>query len=253
MHRSGAAFHAGSGFNETLTLRSALGRAKDKPMSESRWNDVDSYVAGMFVPGDAMFENALATSDAAGLPAIQVSPVQGRWLELLARSLRATRVLEVGTLGGYSTLWLARGVGEQGRVVTLELDATHARVARANFAHAGFAERIELREGPARESLAALAGERGTPFDLIFVDADKPSLPEYFTQCLALSRPGTVIVVDNVVREGEVTRADSADPSVRGVRRMNELIAREPRVSATVIQTVGSKKWDGFAYLLVER
>lgn len=222
-------------------------------MSEARWSEVDAYVAGMFVPDEAMFSHALTSSEAAGLPAIQVSPTQGRWLELLARSLRAQRVLEVGTLGGYSTLWLARGVGDSGRVVTLELDAKHARVARENFARAGLSARIELREGPASESMAALAAEGGAPFDLIFVDADKPSLPEYFTLSLALSRPGTVIVVDNVVREGEVTRADSADASVQGVRRMNERVAREPRVSATVIQTVGSKKWDGFAYLLVER
>ena len=222
-------------------------------MQDARWGEVDRYLADTFVPDDESFAHALAASDAAGLPAIQVSPPQGHWLELLARSVRARRVLEIGTLGGYSTLWLARGVAPAGRIVTLEVEARHAQVARANFAHAGVADRIELRLGPARDTLAHLAAAGVAPFDLIFVDADKPSLPEYFTASLALSSPGTVIVVDNVIRDGEVVRADSADPSVQGVRRMNELVAREPRVSATALQTVGAKGYDGFAFILVER
>ncbi len=217
------------------------------------WAKVDRYLTETLVPAVPAFDAALAASDAAGLPAIQVAPNQGRLLELLARSLGARAILEIGTLGGYSTLWLARGLAPGGRVVTLEREPLHAEVARANFARAGSAAAIELREGAALDLLPRLAEEGAGPFDLVFIDADKPSLPEYFTWSLRLARAGTVIVVDNVVREGEVANAGSADPSVQGVRRMNALIAAEPRVSATVIQTVGSKGHDGFAYVLVER
>ena len=220
---------------------------------EQRWDEVDAYLTDMFVPRDEAFTAALADSEKAGLPAIQVSPPQGRLLELLARSLRARAILEIGTLGGYSTLWLARGLAPGGRVVTLEVDPKHAEVARRNFERAGRAGSIELRLGAALEALPRLVGEGAGPFDLVFVDADKPNLPEYFSWSLELSRPGTLIVIDNVVREGDVVDAASPDASVQGVRRMNDRIAAEPRVSATTLQTVGGKGYDGLAFVLVER
>jgi predicted O-methyltransferase YrrM len=182
-----------------------------------------------------------------------VSPPQGRLLELLARALGAKRILEIGTLGGYSTLWLARGLAPGGRVLTLELDPKHAEVARQNFERAGRSGVIEIRIGPALETLAKLVAERVEPFDLVFVDADKAGLPDYFSASLRLSRPGTLIVVDNVIREGDVVNAESADAATQGVRRMNERIAAEPRVSATTLQTVGGKGYDGLAFIVVDR
>lgn len=220
---------------------------------EQRWDEVDAYLTETFVPRDDAFAAALADSDAAGLPAIQVSPPQGRLLELLARALQARTILEIGTLGGYSTLWLARGLASGGRIVTLEVDPKHAEVARRNFERAGRSGVIELELGPALETLPRLAADRAGPFDLVFVDADKPSLPDYFSWSLKLSRPGTLIVVDNVVREGEVVDGKSPDAAVQGVRRMNDRIAAEPRVSATTLQTVGGKGYDGLAFVLVER
>jgi predicted O-methyltransferase YrrM len=221
-------------------------------MSTTRWEEVDRYLAETLVPEDDVLKSALAASDAAGLPAIQVTATQGRLLELFARMLGARTILEIGTLGGYSTIWLARGLAPGGKVITLERDAKHAEVARRNFARAGLMSSIELREGAALDLLPALETERAGPFDLIFVDADKPSLPEYFIWSLRLARSGTLILVDNVVREGEVVNAASEDASVQGVRRMNELIAGEPRVRATVMQTVGAKGYDGLAFVLVE-
>jgi predicted O-methyltransferase YrrM len=220
---------------------------------EPRWDEVDAYLTETFVPRDDAFAAALADSDAAGLPAIQVSPPQGRLLELLVRALQARSILEIGTLGGYSTLWLARGLAPGGRIVTLELDSKHAAVAKRNFERAGRSGVIELKLGPALETLPRMVDERAGPFDLVFVDADKPSLPDYFGWSLRLSRPGTLIVVDNVVREGDVVDAKSPDASVQGVRRMNERIAAEPRVSATTLQTVGGKGYDGLAFVLVDR
>ena len=221
--------------------------------SEPLWDQVDAYLTGTFVPRDEAFAAALADSEKAGLPTIQVSPPQGRLLELLARALRARQILEIGTLGGYSTLWLARGLAPGGRIVTLEVDPKHADVARRNFERAGRAGAIELRLGAALETLPRMVEERAGPFDLVFVDADKPSLPDYFSWSLKLSRPGTLIVIDNVVREGDVVDATSADASVQGVRRMNERIAAEPRVTATTLQTVGGKGYDGLAFVLVDR
>jgi predicted O-methyltransferase YrrM len=218
---------------------------------EPRWDEVDAYLTEMFVPRDDAFAAALADSDAAGLPAIQVSPPQGRLLELLVRALQARAILEIGTLGGYSTLWLARGLAPGGRIVTLEVDPKHAEVAKRNFERAGRSGAIELRLGPALETLPRLVEERAGPFDLVFVDADKPSLPDYFAWSLRLARPGTMIVVDNVVREGDVVDPKSPDAAVQGVRRMNERIAAEPRVSATTLQTVGGKGYDGLAFVLV--
>ncbi len=234
-------------------MRTDDARATLRPMSLERWEAVDRYLTETFVPADRALTSALEASEAAGLPAIAVTPTQGRLLELLARLLQARKVLEIGTLGGYSTLWLARGLASGGRVLTLERDPRHAKVARESFARAGHLGDIELREGAALDVLPQLVQEGAGPFDLVFVDADKPSLPEYFTWSLRLSRPGTLILVDNVVREGEVANAASADASVQGVRRMNEIISAEPRVSATTLQIVGGKGYDGLAFVLVER
>jgi predicted O-methyltransferase YrrM len=220
-------------------------------MNQQTWTAVDRYVDDLLVGHDAALEAALQASAQAGLPAINVAPSQGKLLNLLARVLGARAILEIGTLGGYSTIWLARALPADGRLVTLEIDATHAEVARANIAHAGLSQRVQLRLGPALDTLAQLAAERAGPFDLSFIDADKPNIPAYFKWALQLSRPGSLIVVDNVVRDGAVIEAASLDASVQGVRRLNELMASEPRVSATTIQTVGAKGYDGFALALV--
>ncbi|MDT7544340.1 MAG: hypothetical protein QOE99_450 [Actinomycetota bacterium] len=212
-----------------------------------RWNAVDDWIEARFVPEDSALDEALATSDAAGLPAIQVSAAQGRLLELLVRMSGARAVLEVGTLGGYSTIWLARGMPRGGRLITLELDDRHAQVARGNLELAGLADCVEVRVGPAVESLKTMS----EAFDLVFIDADKPSTPAYFTEALRLSHPGTVIVVDNVVRAGAVVDEGSGDPAVEGIRRFAELVAHEPRVRGTAIQTVGRKGYDGFAVVVV--
>jgi predicted O-methyltransferase YrrM len=214
-------------------------------MNEDRWSEVDAYFEQELLPPDAALTAALAASAKAGLPSIQVSPSQGKLLHLLALSIGAQRILEVGTLGGYSTIWMARALPAGGKLVTLELSALHARVAQENFRRAGLAERIEVREGAALDSLALLRAERAGPFDLVFIDADKPNIPAYLEASLALSRVGTLIVVDNVVREGKVVDA-SGDSSVQGVRRMTAMLARDARVTATVIQTVGGKGYDGF-------
>ena len=193
----------------------------------------------------------LQASSEAGLPPISVSPTQGKLLNLLARVRGARAILEIGTLGGYSAIWMARALPADGRLVTLEVDPKHADVARASIARAGLAERVEVRLGPALDTLQRLGAENAGPFDLIFIDADKPTLPEYFRWALRLSRPGTLIAIDNVVRDGAVIDSGSLDASVQGVRRLNELMASEPRVSATAIQTVGAKGYDGFALALV--
>ena len=211
------------------------------------WNAVDDWVEGRFVPEDAALEGALSASASAGLPAIQVSAAQGRLLELLVRISGASSVLEVGTLGGYSTIWLARGLGPGGRVLTLELDAHHAEVARANLEAAGVADAVDVRVGPAAETLAALTD----PFDFVFIDADKPSTPTYFSEAVRLSRPGTVIVVDNVVRQGSVVHDDPADANAQGIRGFAEIVAHDPRLRGTAIQTVGRKGYDGFAVVVV--
>jgi predicted O-methyltransferase YrrM len=220
-------------------------------MNQQTWTAVDRYLDDLLVGHDAALEAALQASARAALPAINVSPSQGKLLNLLARVLGARAILEIGTLGGYSTIWLARALPADGRLVTLEIDATHAEVARANIAHASLSQRVQLRLGPALDTLAQLAAERAGPFDLTFIDADKPNIPAYFKWALQLSRPGSLIVVDNVVRDGAVIDAASVDASVQGVRRLNELMASEPRVSATTIQTVGAKGYDGFALALV--
>ena len=220
-------------------------------MNQDQWTAVDRYISNALMPADPVLEAALQASAEAGLPAINVSPPQGKLLHLLARIHGARSILEIGTLGGYSTIWLARALPVGGRVITLELDPKHAEVARANFARAGLANAIELRLGRALDTLPQLAAEGRGPFDLIFIDADKVSIPDYFAWALKLSRRGTVIVVDNVVRKGAVIDADSNDPSVQGVRRLNQMLAAEPRVSATTVQTVGGKGYDGFTLAVV--
>jgi predicted O-methyltransferase YrrM len=220
-------------------------------MTQDQWTAVDRYINGLLVPADAALEAALEASAAAGLPAINVSPSQGKLLQLLARVMGARMILEIGTLGGYSTIWLARAVPAGGRVITLESDARHAEVARANIARAGLANVVDVRLGLAVDTLSQLAAERVGPFDLIFIDADKPGYPDYLRWALRLSRVGTLIIADNVVRKGAVIDAASGDALVQGIRRFNELLAAEPRVSATAIQTVGSKGYDGLAIALV--
>ena len=210
-----------------------------------RWLD-----AHLLAP-DPTLDSVLAANAAAGLPAHDVSPSQGKLLHLLARIAGARAVLEIGTLGAYSTIWLARALPADGVVVTLEADARHAEVARANLARAGVASRVELRVGAALETLPLLAAERRTPFDLVFIDADKRSNVAYLDWALRLARPGAAIVVDNVVRDGAVLDASSADESVRGVRALAERLADEPRIDATALQTVGGKGWDGFVLALV--
>lgn len=220
-------------------------------MTQEKWTAVDRYINDLLVPPDAALAAALEASAAAGLPAINVAPNQGKLLMLLAQLQRARTILEIGTLGGYSTIWLARALPADGRLITLEADAKHAEVAQANIARAGLDNIVELRLGQALNSLPQIADEGRGPFDLIFIDADKPSTPDYFKWALRLSRRGSLIIVDNVVREGAVIDPDSDDASVQGARRFHELVAAERRVSATTIQTVGSKGHDGFTLALV--
>ena len=220
-------------------------------MTEELWTAVDRYFGDLLVAADPALDEALADSAAAGLPAINVSPVQGKLLHLLARAIGARNVLEIGTLGGYSTIWLARALPDGGRLISLEADARHAEVARANIARAGLQAVVEVRLGMALDTLPELAAEGREPFDFVFIDADKPNNAAYFDWALKFSRTGSIIVVDNVVRDGDVIDADSDSSTVQGVRRLLERIAAEPRVSATAIQTVGAKGYDGFAIALV--
>ena len=220
-------------------------------MTQELWSAVDQYVAGLLVPADPVLDAVLQSSAAAGLPPIQVSPLQAKQLHLLARIQGARNILEIGTLGGYSTIWMARALPPGGRLLTLEADAKHAEVARANFARANLAGVIELRLGLALDTLPQIAAGGHGPFDLAFIDANKNNMPEYFDWALKLSRPGSVIIADNVIRDGAVIDAASKDPDIQGIRRFNERLAAEPRVSATEIQTVGIKGYDGFAMALV--
>ena len=218
-------------------------------MSEKLWAAVDRYIDGVLVTPDEALSAALAASARAGLPPIAVSPSQGKLLHLMARAQSARRILEIGTLGGYSTIWLARALPEDGKLITLEADSKHAEIAGANIARAGLDRRVDLKLGEALKTLPLLAAE--APFDFTFIDADKPNNANYFSWALKLSRRGSLIVVDNVVRDGEIVKASSRDPGVRGVRRLFDFIAAEPRVSATAIQTVGSKGYDGLVVALV--
>ncbi len=218
---------------------------------QKKWTEVDDYIASLFAPPDPALDGALAASDAAGLPAINVSANQGKLLMLFAKMLNARNILEIGTLGGYSTIWMARGLAEGGRLITLEYEAKHAEVAMANLVRAGLSDRVEIRVGRAGDTLPKLVEEGRGPFDLIFIDADKEGYTEYLQWSLKLSRRGTVIVADNVVRNGNVTDSASTDAMVQGIRRFNQALASEKRVSATEIQTVGSKGYDGLAIATV--
>jgi predicted O-methyltransferase YrrM len=224
-------------------------------MNQNLWTAVDRYLTDTFVAPDAALNAALAASEAAGLPAIHVAPNQGKLLHLLARIQGARRILEIGTLGGYSTIWLARALPAGGRLITLEADASYAAVARTNLDRAGVADRVELRLGPAADSLkelsADVAAQRIPPFDLTFIDADKESTAHYFDVSVRLSRPGSLIVVDNVVRAGKVLDPATTDASAQGIRRFMSAVAADRRVTATAIQTVGSKGHDGFALAVV--
>ncbi|MGO9135710.1 MAG: O-methyltransferase [Methylovirgula sp.] len=220
-------------------------------MNETLWADVDHYITDVLVKPDPILDAALAASDAAGLPAISVSPNQGKLLQLVAQAIKAKCILEIGTLGGYSTIWLGRALPEGGRLISLEANEKHATVARSNIANAGLNDKIEVRLGRALETLPQIAAESKGPFDLAFIDADKQNNPEYFQWALTLSRPGSLIIIDNVVRDGAVANVASLDPDVLGVRRLNELMAGDPRVFATAMQTVGIKGYDGFAVALV--
>ena len=213
---------------------------------------VDDYFTKTIVAPDPALEEALAANAAAGLPSIDVSAPQGKLIHLLARMTGAQKALEIGTLGGYSTIWLASALPDDGRLITLERNARHAEVARRNVARAGLSGKVEIRTGAALQTRPRIASEGLGPFDFVFIDADKVNNAAYLEWALRLSHPGTAIVVDNVVRDGEVADARSADPDVIGVRRMFELMAREPRLSATAIQTVGAKGWDGFALAIVK-
>ena len=214
--------------------------------------EVDAWIADRLIGGDPALDKALARNAAEGLPAIDVSAAQGKLLHVLARSIGAWRILEVGTLGGYSTIWLARALPDHGVLVTLEIDPHHAEVARANLDAAGIGDKVEIRVGPAVETLSRMETESEGPFDLVFIDADKPNNVAYLKAALALARPGGLIVVDNVVREGRVTDASSADEAILGTRALFNAVAAEPRLSATAIQTVGAKGWDGFLIAVVD-
>lgn len=220
-------------------------------MTEQLWTSVDQYYSDTLVKPDEALDAALRDSDAAGLPPINVTPTQGKLLHLMARFCGARSILEIGTLGGYSTIWLARALPDGGRLVTLEAEPRHAEVARANIARAGLADRVEVRVGRALDTLPQLEADGSGPFDFVFVDADKPSNPDYVEWALKITRPGSVIIVDNVVRDGAVADSGSEDSAVLGVRRMNELIAADQRLTATAVQTVGSKGYDGMLVALV--
>ena len=222
-------------------------------MTQEKWTAVDTYLNALFVPSDPALDKALAASSAAGLPAIAVSPTQGKLLYLLAQMQNARKILEIGTLGGYSTIWLARSLPAGGRVITLEVSPKHAEIAKENITAAAVAEKVEIRIGPALESLPKLLAENQGPFDLIFIDADKENNAPYLEWALRPSRRGTVIIVDNVVRDGAVAEANNTDPAIQGIRRFNDLlVAKRHQVSATAIQTVGSKGYDGLAFVRVE-
>jgi len=220
-------------------------------MTQEQWTAVDRYITDLFVPSDPALDAALRATTDAGMPLINVAPNQGKLLHILALASRARAILEIGTLGGYSTIWLARALPADGRLISLEADPKHAAVARDNIARAGLAEIVEVRLGRALDTLPQLASEGRGPFDLVFIDADKPNTAAYFAWALRLTRRGGLIITDNIVRGGAVIDEGSADASVQGVRRFNAAQAAEPRVSATALQTVGSKGYDGLAIAVV--
>ena len=221
-------------------------------MNQPLWSKVDDYIVGRLAPVDPILEAALTANQAAGLPQIDVSPAQGKFLHLLARMIGARRILEIGALGGYSAIWLARALPADGRLISLEADPKHAKVARENIARAGLAKRVEIRLGRALDTLPSLEADGAGPFDLVFIDADKPNNPEYLKWALKLARSGAVIVCDNVIRDGAVADARSRDANVLGARKLFDSLAAEPRLSASALQTVGAKGYDGFAIAIVD-
>ncbi|MGB8539108.1 MAG: O-methyltransferase [Acidobacteriaceae bacterium] len=220
-------------------------------MDKELWTAVDQYTTDRLLPPDPVLDAALKASEAAGLPSISVTPSQGKMLMLLAQLAGASRILEIGTLGGYSSIWLARALKAGGRLITLEANPKHAQVAGANIAHAGFASVVEVRLGDAHAGIEQLVAEGAAPFDLIFIDADKSGIPHYLEWSLKLAHRGTLIIVDNVIRNGALIDAKNEDANVKGARRLHEMLAAEPRLNATTIQTVGSKGYDGFTLALV--
>lgn len=222
-------------------------------MTQDQWTAVDRYFGGLFAPSDPALDAVIQATNEAGMPAINITPGQGALLRMLARMVDAHAILEVGTLGGYSAIWLARGLAAGGRMISLEVSPKHAEVARANLARAGLAEVVEVRLGSAHDALPKLAEEGVGPFDLVFIDADKVSTPEYLTWALRLTKPGSLIVIDNVVRGGAVSDPTSEDPDVRGIQRALAMLAEEPRLTAAAFQLVGSKGYDGMAIALVTR
>ena len=220
-------------------------------MTQDLWTSVENYLAELLIPPDAALEAALQACVAAKLPPIQVSPAQGKLLHLIARILGARHILEIGTLGGYSTIWMAQALPEDGRIVTLEADQKHADLARGNFARAGVANKVELWLGKALDTLPQITAGAREPFDLVFIDANRSNMPEYFEWSLKLTHRGSVIIADNVVRRGAILDPNNEDADIQGVRRFAEMASKEKRVSATVLQTVGGKGYDGFALALV--
>lgn len=220
-------------------------------MIQDQWNAVDKYFSELFAPADPALDAALQATSDAGMPLINVAPNQGKLLYLLARAHGARRILEIGTLAGYSTIWLARALAPGGQVITLEIDPRHAEVARTNLARAGLADVVEVQLGSAHTRLPQLIENGAGPFDMVFIDADKPSTPDYLAWVLQLTRPGSLILIDNVVRDGAVSDPASSDASVLGVQRALAMLADDPRIVATALQTVGSKGYDGLAFALV--
>lgn len=220
-------------------------------MTQDQWTAVDRYFDGLFAPPDAALDAALKATSDAGMPLINVAANQGKLLQLLTRLVGARRILEIGTLGGYSAIWMARALPPDGRLISLEVNPAHAEVARANIARAGLSDKVEVRLGSAHDSLPQLAEQGAEPFDLVFIDADKASTPAYLTWALKLTKPGSLILIDNVVRDGAVADAASANPDVQGIQQGLAMLASDPRISATALQTVGVKGYDGLAIALV--
>jgi predicted O-methyltransferase YrrM/quinol monooxygenase YgiN len=232
--------------SDVRVYRPVAVEARDGRTTDPRWARVDDYLEDLFTPPDAALQATLDSTAAAGLPQIQVSATQGKLLHVLARAMGARRILEIGTLAGYSAIWLARALPADGRLITIELDPKHAEVARANLARAGVADRVDIRVGRAIDVLPRLAAERADPFDLTFIDADKVGYTDYLDWAIRLSRPGSLIIADNVIRDGAIADATTGDEMVDGIRRFNAALAADRRVSATAVQTVGAKGYDGF-------
>jgi len=220
-------------------------------MTQQIWSDIDQFFGNRFRKRDPVLEDVMQANRLAELPAIDVSPALGQFLNMMVRITRAARVLEIGTLGGYSSIWMARAIPPDGHLVTLELEPKHAQVAISNFRRAGLDNRIDLRQGDALESLASLQKEQAAPFDMIFIDADKPRSAEYFSWAIRLAHPGSLIIVDNVVRNGDILNPDSDDANVQGIQRLADYLVTETRVSVTEVQTVGTKGYDGFLMAIV--